>query len=40
MVPAPFFGRVPFFGRISGISPSDIATLLVQLKRRQPRPAS
>jgi tRNA uridine 5-carboxymethylaminomethyl modification enzyme len=27
-------------GRISGISPSDIATLLVQLKRREPRSAS
>jgi tRNA uridine 5-carboxymethylaminomethyl modification enzyme len=27
-------------GRISGISPSDIATLLVQLKRREPRSVS
>ncbi len=26
-------------GRISGISPSDIATLLIQLKRRVPKPA-
>ena len=26
-------------GRISGISPSDIATLLIQLKRREPKSA-